>query len=124
MTESKLALLATQQADKSRDNLLGEGIATLFRKPADRKDGGLLSQRTISQIRIQASFILKGEGGLPWRSRLRLCLPMQGVRVQSLVGELRSHMPHSQKTKIQDKSNIATNAINTLKNGPHSKKKS
>ena len=30
---------------------------------------------------------------------LRLRLPMQGVRVQSLVGELRSHMPRGQKTK-------------------------
>ena len=30
---------------------------------------------------------------------LRLHFPMQGVRIQSLVGELRSHMPHGQKTK-------------------------
>ena len=30
---------------------------------------------------------------------LRRRLPMQGVRVRSLVGELRSHMPHGQKTK-------------------------
>ena len=28
---------------------------------------------------------------------LRLCLPMQGVRLQSLVWELRSHMPHGKK---------------------------
>ena len=28
---------------------------------------------------------------------LRLHLPMQGVRVRPLVGELRSHMPHGQK---------------------------
>ena len=30
---------------------------------------------------------------------LRLCLPMQGVWVQSLVGELRSHTLQGQKTK-------------------------
>ena len=30
---------------------------------------------------------------------LRLCLPMQGVWVRTLVRELRSHMPRSQKTK-------------------------
>ena len=30
---------------------------------------------------------------------LRLHLPMQGVRVQSLVGMLRSHMPRGQKAK-------------------------
>ena len=32
---------------------------------------------------------------------LRLCLPMQEVRVRSLVGELRSHMPRGQKTKTE-----------------------
>ena len=30
---------------------------------------------------------------------LRLHLAMQGVQIRSLVGELRSHMPHGQKTK-------------------------
>jgi len=30
---------------------------------------------------------------------LRLCLPIQGLQVQSLAGELRSHMPHGQKKK-------------------------
>ena len=30
---------------------------------------------------------------------LRLCLPMQGVRVRSLVGELSSYVPRSQKPK-------------------------
>ena len=37
VTESKLIILATQQANKSRDELLGQGIETLFRKPADQK---------------------------------------------------------------------------------------
>ena len=44
VTESRLALLTTQQANKLRDKLLGQGVATLFRKPADH---GLVSQRTI-----------------------------------------------------------------------------
>ena len=47
VTESKLELLTTQQANKSRDELLGQVISTLFGKPADREDGGLVSQRTI-----------------------------------------------------------------------------
>ena len=35
---------------------------------------------------------------------LRLCLPMQGVQVRYLVGELRSHVPHSQKNqKVRQK---------------------
>ena len=45
----------------------------------------------------------------------RLHLPVQGEQVQSLVGELRSHMPQGQKTKTQNRSNIVTNSIKTLK---------
>ena len=43
---------------------------------------------------------------------------MQGVWVQSLVGELRSHMPLSQKKKKtpkQNRSNIVTNSIKSFK---------
>ena len=47
VTKSKLVLLAARQASKSRDELLGQGIAILFEIPADREDGGLVSQRTI-----------------------------------------------------------------------------
>ena len=41
-------------------------------------------------ITLGASLVVQG---------LRLLLPGQGVRGQSLVGKLRSHMPHGQKTK-------------------------
>ena len=47
VTKSKLILLAIQQANKLRDQLLGQGIMTLFRKPADREGGRLVCQRTI-----------------------------------------------------------------------------
>ena len=57
-----------------------------------------------------------------WTSRtslvvqwLRLPFPMQEVWVQSLVKELRSNMPHSQKPKTSNRSNIVTNSIKTLK---------
>ena len=44
---------------------------------------------------------------------------MQGVRVQSLVGARRSHMPHAKTTKIHLKKNprcnIVINSIETLK---------
>ena len=53
---------------------------------------------------------------------LRLRLPIQGVQVRSLVGNLRSHMPRSQKTKKQKQ---YCNKFNKdFKNGPHQKKKS
>ena len=35
VTESKLVLLATGWVNKSRDELMGQGITTLFGKPAD-----------------------------------------------------------------------------------------
>ena len=46
---------------------------------------------------------------------LRLRLSMQRLWVRSLVGELKSHMPHSRKSKTSNISNIVTNSINTLK---------
>ena len=45
VTKSKLARLTTGQANKPRDIVLGQGKATLFGKPADREDGGLVFQR-------------------------------------------------------------------------------
>ena len=38
-----------------------------------------------------------------------------GVQVRSLVGELKSHMPPGQKTKIQNRINVVANLIKTLK---------
>jgi len=46
VTESKLILLATKQANKLRNKLWRQGIATLFGMSADGKDGRLVSQRT------------------------------------------------------------------------------
>ena len=64
LLESKVMLLTTLQANKSRNELLGRGIVTLFRNPADQEDGSLTSQRTIfgARVKIQAPFILIGEG--------------------------------------------------------------
>ena len=47
VTESQLIPLTARQANKLTHELLGQGIATLFGKPADQEDGGLVSQRTI-----------------------------------------------------------------------------
>ena len=53
--------------------------------------------------------------GLPDAPRLTFCLPMQGVWGQSRVRELRPHMPHGQKSKTQNRSNIVTDSIKTFK---------
>ena len=43
VTESELILLATRQANKSRDELVGQGIMTLFGRQADQEDDELVS---------------------------------------------------------------------------------
>ena len=42
-------------------------------------------------------------------------LPMQRVWVRSLIGELRSDMPHCQKIKMENRNNIVTNSVKTFK---------
>ena len=42
ITKSKFLLLTARQVNKSRGELLGQGIATLFGKPANQEDGGLI----------------------------------------------------------------------------------
>ena len=64
ITESKIVLLDTKQADnRSWNNMLWKGISTSFRKSADRKDGRpAFLKNHVPQDGILASFILKGEG--------------------------------------------------------------
>ena len=52
---------------------------------------------------------------------LRLCLPVQGVQVQSLVREQRSHVPRSQKIEtLKEKQKQYCNKFNKdFKNGPY-----
>ena len=48
---------------------------------------------------------------------LRLCLPMQRVRVQFLVVKLRCHMPmgKTKQNKTRNRSNVVKKSIKTLK---------
>ena len=72
-----------------------------------------LRDRILSEVKMNTVIALPGKGeqnrfmpsklcvpgtwvAVQW---LRLHLPVQGVRVQSLVRELRVHMPHHQKTR-------------------------
>ena len=54
---------------------------------------------------------------------LRLRLPMQKVRVQSLVGELRSLVPCDQKTKTEKQEQYCNQFNKDFKNGLQKKKK-
>ena len=99
-------------------------IATLFTKTTRRSN-----PRVQQQVHEQTKCSFKDPGvgtslAVQW---LRLCLPMPGVRVQSLVGELRRHMPCTQNTKAGNRSNIVTHLIKfakfnkDCKNSPHEK---
>ena len=46
---------------------------------------------------------------------LRLRLPIEGVSVLSVVGELGSYMSPGQKTKTQNRSNLVTNSVKSSK---------
>ena len=76
--------------------------------------------------------LLKKTEGLHWQSSSSNAedtglLPgltpilMQGVRVQSLVGELRSHMPRGQKTEAKQKQ-YCNKLSKDFRSGPHFKK--
>ena len=58
--KTKFLLLTEQQANKSRGKVLEQEIATLFAKPAGRKDGGLVPQRSILP-KLEFWLLLKGE---------------------------------------------------------------
>ena len=47
LSESRLVLLTAKQVNEMGDELLGQRIATLFRKLADLEDDGLVPQRII-----------------------------------------------------------------------------
>ena len=84
-----------------------------------------LRDRILSEVKKNTVIALPGKGGqnrfMPSKlcvprtwvvvQLLRLHLPMQGVRVRSVVRELRFHMPHGQRTRTWKKSNIITNSI-------------
>ena len=64
------------------------------------------TQSTNSNIILLTSLVVQ------W---LRLRLPMQEVGVWPLVREFRAYMPLGQETKTENRSNIVTNSIKTLK---------
>ena len=55
-----------------------------------------------------------------WRT-LRILLPMQGLQVRSLVGELRSHMPQSQKNQNMKQKQYCNKFNKDFANRPHQK---
>jgi len=63
--------------------VFGQGITTLFEKPANHEDGGA----SVSRVKIQASFILKGEVG-----RISMALVLEKSRG---ISEFRHGSTHS-----------------------------
>ena len=80
-----MVLLTTQQANKSRDEVLGQRIATLFGKPAAQEDAGLVSQRTILPELDFRLLLLKGKGGV-WLVVADFLVPESFVLAAVLLG--------------------------------------
>ena len=80
-------------------------------------------QATILILSLQVLDKMRMPGSSPrqkhWTSLviqcLRLRLPNQWVWVLSLVGEMRSHMPHSTNTETQNRRNIIKKILKSLK---------
>ena len=53
VTEPKLIMLVTQQANKLKDKLLSQGRAAFFGKPEDWEDGGLTSQELLPELQLR-----------------------------------------------------------------------
>ena len=47
---------------------------------------------------------------------------MQGLQIQSLIGEPRSHMPQGQQTEHKQQKQYCNKFNKDFKNGPHQKK--
>ena len=72
----------------------------------------------LTKVMQREAFAKMGRAGTPLEDQwLRVCLPIEGVPVPSLVGELRSHMSPGQKkkNKTQNRSNLLTNSVKTSK---------
>lgn len=82
-----------------------------------------MCQATILILSLQVLGKMRRPGSSPrqkhWTSLvircLRLHLPNQWVWVQSLVGEIRSRMPHSTNTETQNRRNIIKKNLKSLK---------
>ena len=79
----------------------------------DKKNTTLLEVHQSERFSESVSGLVLGAQlkDCPWASLasqwLRLCLPKQGVLIQSLVGELRSHIPYSvQFSSVQSLSRV------------------
>ena len=48
---------------------------------------------------------------------------MQGLQIQSLIGELRSHMSQGQQTEHKQQKQYCNKFNKDFKNGPHQRKK-
>ena len=72
---------------------------------------------------IKGIQIGKEEGTSQVVQWLRLHLPMQGVRVRSLLRELRSHMPRGQENQNIKQKQYCNKFNKDFKSGPHQKNK-
>ena len=95
--KTKFLLLTEQQANKSRGKVLEQEIATLFGKPAGRKDGGLVPQRSILP-KLEFWLLLKGER--VWLAVANFLMPEFFVFASVHLGVVTMFLQTSNKTNI------------------------
>ena len=93
----------------------------MYKRSLEYRDINDSTQATIDKPRVDWTSAKRTQEGLSLSVQwLQLHLPMQGVWVWPLGGELRSYMPRGQKSKTKQKQNY--NKFNKdFLNGPHKK---
>ena len=66
--------------------MLGQGTMNLFGKPVSQEDGGLLSHKNHLTLRIQVSFIFKGDE--LWLVVINFLVPESFVLAAAGVGQV------------------------------------
>ena len=62
---------------------------------------------------MQKNIIINNAGDFPTGLVVKNCLPMQGIQIQSLVRELRSHMPESNQTHVTTREPMSSKVDST-----------
>ena len=96
VTESRLTLLATRQANESGDEVLRQGIMTLFGKLADWEDGRVVSPKKASYWSLDTSFFYRTERERRWGNKVKRPFILQNRR-----GCVHLFFSHSQVGRVR-----------------------
>ena len=102
------------RAEEALRSLRSNVVIGSLHKLARRSPG-----KSIQMLQSFSSYSLNAQKGDSLAVKLRLHLPMQGVQVGSLVGELRSHMAYCPRNQNIKQKQYCNKFNKDFKNGPH-----